>query len=110
MSKNNMGGPPESVIYAEDMEDERLARVLNTAVAALGLSDPLQPTTFRIIAEHIRSTLDKTEGPGWNCVAGKSYGELQSPLAATCSHHLSVTNRSQHTNTLRRRHNEQERL
>jgi hypothetical protein len=46
---------------------------------AMAVSDPSQPTSMRIFADHIRGRLETVTGKkGWNVVCGRNFGAFVS--------------------------------
>mmetsp|Transcript_25561 Transcript_25561/g.30293 ORF Transcript_25561/g.30293 Transcript_25561/m.30293 type:complete len:98 (+) Transcript_25561:75-368(+) len=71
MSKDSF----KTVVFSEDMTDERLEMVLNTAKDAMGISDATIKTAMSIFADHIRSRLESQTGKkGWNVICGRNFG------------------------------------
>ncbi|RLN50649.1 hypothetical protein BBJ28_00003957 [Nothophytophthora sp. Chile5] len=78
----------KTVVFAEDMTDTMLEKVLSTARDAFQLQQyqltdgylvllllPDQSgKTFSTIAEFVRRNMEKEYGRGWNCIVGSSFG------------------------------------
>lgn len=60
-------------IFAEDMSDEMQNLAINTAQDAFMLTIT-KGKVYSHIAEVIRTTFDKHDSKGWNCVVGRSFG------------------------------------
>ncbi|CAK4078978.1 unnamed protein product [Aphanomyces euteiches] len=63
----------KTVIFAEDMTDVMLEKVVATAKDAFQLQ-VASGKTFSTIAEFVRRNMEKEYGRGWNCVVGLSFG------------------------------------
>mmetsp|Transcript_60065 Transcript_60065/g.82257 ORF Transcript_60065/g.82257 Transcript_60065/m.82257 type:complete len:95 (+) Transcript_60065:47-331(+) len=60
-------------VFAEDMSEEHMTLAIETAQDAFMLTIT-QGKVYSKIAEVIRSTFEKQDSKGWNCVVGSSFG------------------------------------
>ncbi|TYZ63919.1 hypothetical protein PybrP1_009492 [[Pythium] brassicae (nom. inval.)] len=63
----------KTVVFAEDMTDTMLEKVIATAKDAFQLQ-VTSGKTFSTIAEFVRRNMEKEYGRGWNCIVGSSFG------------------------------------
>ncbi len=83
-----------TVVYAEDMSDEMLDRVIETAKEAFQLN--VQGGKINtVVANYIRARFDKEYGRGWNCVVGSSFGafvthEIKTYVYFSITHGISI--------------------
>lgn len=63
----------KTTVFAEDMTDVMLDKVLTTAKNAIQIQ-VTSGKTFSTVAEYIRKHMEKEYGRGWNCIVGSSFG------------------------------------
>ncbi|EQC33187.1 hypothetical protein SDRG_09171 [Saprolegnia diclina VS20] len=63
----------KTVVFAEDMTDVMLEKVIATAKDAFQLQ-VTSGKTFSTVADMVRRNMEKEYGRGWNCVVGLSFG------------------------------------